>query len=428
MAMASPIISAAEPKQDRLRQLGIIALNGMFDEMDAEAVLRQAVEELLPGEIAMVSSFGADSAVLLHLVSKVDPTLPVYFLETGKHFPETLAYVETLKERLGLTNVIALYPDAADIKRFDPDGTLWETDPDSCCHIRKTEPLDKVLSGFGGWVTGRKRFQTAERGVLPHFELTSDDRIKVNPLAYFTNEDIEAYKAAHDLPDHPLYKDGYKSIGCAPCTSAVADGEDPRAGRWRGRDKRECGIHFDFNGSIAKPVSQSKLTLFRDGEFKSDPWRAWEEGDVAAEVRYTHVPVTVFLEQREAFKANPHPIGLQVNPGENVEDVAEDLSRFASIAINFPAFTDGRGYSSARLIRERYGYEGELRAVGDVLTDQIPFMRRCGINAFVVTNAPTRAALEKDALAEVSHYYQPVGARVEVPAGTRPFLRKPATH
>src|SRR5690606_34641599 len=109
-------------------------------------------------------------------------------------------------------------------------------------------------------------------------------------------------------------------------------------------------------------------------------------------------------------------------------DVAEDLSRFASIAINFPAFTDGRGYSSARLIRERYGYEGELRAVGDVLTDQIPFMRRCGINAFVVTNAPTRAALEKDALAEVSHYYQPVGARVEVPAGTRPFLRKPATH
>ncbi|WMT85746.1 phosphoadenylyl-sulfate reductase [Pelagibacterium sp. 26DY04] len=428
MAMASPIISAAEPKHDKLRQLGIIALNGMFDEMDAEAVLRQAVEELLPGEIAMVSSFGADSAVLLHLVSKVDPTLPVYFLETGKHFPETLAYVETLKERLGLTNVIALYPDAADIKRFDPDGTLWETDPDSCCHIRKTEPLDKVLSGFGGWVTGRKRFQTAERGVLPHFELTSDDRIKVNPLAYFTNEDIEAYKAAHDLPDHPLYKDGYKSIGCAPCTSAVADGEDPRAGRWRGRDKRECGIHFDFNGSIAKPVSQSKLTLFRDGEFKSDPWRAWEEGDMAAEVRYTHVPVTVFLEHREAFKANPHPIGLQVNPGENVEEVAEDLSRFASIAINFPAFTDGRGYSSARLIRERYGYEGELRAVGDVLTDQIPFMRRCGINAFVVTNAPTRAALEKDALAEVSHYYQPVGARVEVPAGTRPFLRKPATH
>lgn len=424
MAMASPFISA-EPKPDKLRALGIVALNGMFDEMDAEGVLRQAVEELLAGEIAMVSSFGADSAVLLHLVSKVDPSLPVYFLETGKHFAETLDYVETLKTRLGLTNVVALYPDSADVKRFDPDGTLWETDPDSCCHIRKTEPLEKVLAGYGGWVTGRKRFQTAERGVLPHFELTSDDRIKVNPLAYFTNEDIEAYKVRHDLPDHPLYKEGYKSIGCAPCTSAVAEGEDPRAGRWRGRDKAECGIHFDFNGSIAKPVSQSKLTLFRDGAFKADPWRAWEEGDVPAEVRYTHVPVSVFLEHRGAFIASPHPIGLQVNPGEKVEDLAGDLDRFASIAINFPAFTDGRGYSSARLIRERFGYEGELRAVGDVLTDQIPFMRRCGINAFVVTNAPTRAALEKDALAEVRHYYQPVGARVEIPAGTRPFLRRP---
>lgn len=427
MAAASPFVSA-EPKHDKLRQLGIIALNGMFDEMDAEGVLRQAVEELLPGEIALVSSFGADSAVLLHLVSKVDPTLPVYFLETGKHFPETLDYVETLKARLGLTSVIALYPDPEDIKRFDPDGTLWETDPDSCCHIRKTEPLEKVVLGYGGWVTGRKRYQTAERGVLPHFELTSDDRIKVNPLAYFSNEDIEAYKARHDLPNHPLYKDGYKSIGCAPCTSAVAEGEDPRAGRWRGLNKKECGIHFDFNGSIAKPVSQSTLTLFKDGAFKADPWRAWVEGDAPGDVRYTHVPLTVFLEHRETFLASPHPIGLQVNPGEKVEDVADDLSRFASIAINFPAFSDGRGYSSARLIRERYGYEGELRAVGDVLTDQIPFMRRCGINAFVVTNAATRQALEADALAEVRLYYQPVGASREVPVGTRPFLRRNASY
>lgn len=425
MSAASPII-VDEPRHDKLRQLGIIALNGMYDEMDAEGVLRQAVEELLPGDLALVSSFGADSAVLLHLISKVDPTLPVYFLETGKHFPETLAYVETLKSQLGLTNVIALYPDAADLKRFDPDGTLWETDPDSCCHIRKTDPLEKVVSDFGGWVTGRKRFQTKERGVLPHFELTSDDRIKVNPLAYFTNEDIEAYKAKHHLPDHPLYKDGYKSIGCAPCTSAVAEGEDPRAGRWRGLNKKECGIHFDFNGSIAKPVSQSALTLFKDGEFRSDPWRQWAEGDQASDVRYTHVPVTVFLEHRDAFLASPHPLGLQVNPGEKVDAVAGDLARFASIAINFPAFTDGRGYSSARLLRERYGYEGEMRAVGDVLADQIPFMRRCGIDAFVITNANVRKALEADALAEVKLYYQPVGLSNEVPVGTRPFLRRSA--
>jgi phosphoadenosine phosphosulfate reductase len=427
MAMASPIVSA-EPKHDKLRQLGIIALNGMFDEMDAAGVLRQAVEDLLPDDIAMVSSFGADSAVLLHLVSQVDPNLPVYFLETGKHFAETLDYVETLKSQLGLTNVITLYPDSADLKRFDPDGTLWENDPDSCCHIRKTEPLEKVLTGFGGWVTGRKRFQTAERGVLPHFELTSDDRIKVNPLAYFGNEDIEAYKARHGLPDHPLYSEGYKSIGCAPCTSAVAEGEDPRAGRWRGLNKKECGIHFDFNGSIAKPVSQSALTLFKDGRFTSDPWRAWAEEDAPADVRYTHVPMSVFVEHRDAFLASPHPIGLQVNPGDNVEEVEGDLGRFSSIAINFPAFTDGRGYSSARLLRERFGYEGELRAVGDVLTDQIPFMRRCGIDALVVTNPATRKAIEADALAEVKLYYQPVGVAREIPVGTRPFLRRNASY
>jgi phosphoadenosine phosphosulfate reductase len=118
MALANPIV-AAEPRHDKLRALGIVALNGMYDEMDAEGVLRQAVGELLPGDIAMVSSFGADSAVLLHLVSKVDPSLPVYFIETGKHFPQTLEYVEMLKAQLGLTNVIALHPDAADLKRFD---------------------------------------------------------------------------------------------------------------------------------------------------------------------------------------------------------------------------------------------------------------------------------------------------------------------
>lgn len=423
MAMASPI-AASEPRHDKLRQLGIVALNGMYDEMDAEGVLRQAVEELLPGDIALVSSFGADSAVLLHLISKVDPSLPVYFLETGKHFPETLAYVEMLKSQLGLTNVISLHPDVADIKRFDPDGTLWETDPDSCCHIRKTDPLEKVVSAYGGWVTGRKRFQTKERGVLPHFELTSDDRIKVNPLAYFSNDDIEAYKSRHNLPDHPLYKDGYKSIGCAPCTSAVAEGEDPRAGRWRGLNKKECGIHFDFNGSIAKPVSQSTLTLFKDGEFKTDPWRLWADGDAASDVRYTHVPVTVFLEHRDAFLASPHPLGLQVNPGDKVDDIAADLARFSSIAIHFPAFTDGRGYSSARLLRERYGYQGELRAVGDVLADQIPFMRRCGIDAFVINNVATRKAIEADDLEELKLYYQPVGVGREVPVGTRPFLRR----
>lgn len=421
--MAATSFAIAQPKSDKLRQLGIMALNGMFDEMDGVGVLRQAVTDLLPGDIAIVSSFGADSAVLLHMVAEVDPTLPVLFLETGKHFVETLDYVETLKRQLGLTNVIALKPDAKDLARFDPNGDLWETDPDSCCHIRKTEPLDAVVSGYGGWVTGRKRYQTKERGVLPHFELTSDDRIKVNPLAYFSDADITTYKLKYQLPEHPLYNKGYKSIGCAPCTSVVAEGEDPRAGRWRGLNKKECGIHFDFNGAIAKPMAAQELNLFKDGAFIADPFRPWAEGDDPASVRYTHVPLPVFLADRDAFLANPHPLGLLVSPADNIELVRADLGRFASVAINFPAYTDGRGYSSARLLVERYNYQGEVRAVGDVLADQIQLMRRCGITAFVVKHEPTKQALRDGKLATVDIFYQPVG-KTEIPVGTRPFLRR----
>jgi phosphoadenosine phosphosulfate reductase len=195
-------LAFAPPKKDKLRALGIMALNGMFDEMDGVGVIRQAVTDLLEDDIAIVSSFGADSSVLLHMVAQVDSTLPVYFLETGKHFPETLRYVETLKSHLGLSNVRWLRPDPKDLMRFDPRGDLWETDPDSCCHIRKTEPLDAEIANFGGWVTGRKRYQTAERGVLPHFELTSDDRIKVNPLAYFSDADVRVVKSYGEEIEH----------------------------------------------------------------------------------------------------------------------------------------------------------------------------------------------------------------------------------
>jgi phosphoadenosine phosphosulfate reductase len=412
-------------KPDKLRALGVMALNGMYDEMDAGGVLGQALTDVLAGDVAVVSSFGADSAVLLHMVSQIDPNLPIYFLETGKHFPETLAYVETLKQRLGLTNVIYLRPDLADIERFDPDGSLWETDPDSCCHIRKTEPLEPALEQFGGWITGRKRYQTAERGVLPHFELTSDDRIKVNPLAYWSDADVVAYRFEHGLPEHPLYGQGFKSIGCAPCTSAVAEGEDARAGRWRGLDKKECGIHFDFNGAIASPMAKVEHNLWKNGAFIGDPFMAWADAYEPDSARYTHVPLPVFLKHRGEFLDNPHPLGLLVSPGDQIEDVEADLGRFASIAILFPSFTDGRGYTTARVLTERLGYGGEVRAIGDVLQDQIPLMRRCGFNAFVVTHGPTRKALEEGHLPEVALFYQPVG-RAEVPIGTRPFLRRAA--
>ncbi|MBJ6986537.1 MULTISPECIES: phosphoadenylyl-sulfate reductase [unclassified Devosia] len=422
--MAMPKLAPVPVANEKLRALGILALNGMFDEMDAVGVLRYAVSDVLPDDLAIVSSFGADSAVLLHMVAQLDPSMPVYFLETGKHFAETLEYVQTLKRTLGLSNVRAIHPDPKDITRFDPDGTLWQSDPDSCCHIRKTEPLEPITLQFGGWVTGRKRHQTRERGVLPHFELTADDRIKVNPLAYFTDEDVIAYRNEHKLPEHPLYAKGFKSIGCAPCTSAVAEGEDPRAGRWRGKNKKECGIHYDFNGAIAPAMTAAaRHTLWKDGAFIADPFTAFSEDVSPSEARYVHVPLAHFLTHRSDYLANPHPLGLLIAPGDKIEAVEDDLARFASIAISFPAYTDGRGYSTARLLAERLKYAGEIRAVGDVLQDQIPHMYRCGFTALVVSHEPSRQALIEKRLPEMALFYQPVGL-TEVPAGTRPFLRR----
>ncbi|MEX0627990.1 MAG: phosphoadenylyl-sulfate reductase [Cucumibacter sp.] len=425
LSRAAPAGFVDRRKKDKLRALGVIALNGMLGEKDAPAVLKQAAE-ILPDDFAVVSSFGADSVVLLHMVAELDRHLPVIFLDTQKHFEETLSYVETIRRELGLTRITALTPDPADLARFDPTEALWETDPDSCCHIRKTVPLNAALDGFGGWVTGRRRYQTSERGILPHFELTSDDRIKVNPLAYWTYEDVETYKAGRNLPEHPLVARGYRSIGCATCTSAVGEGENPRAGRWRGLNKAECGIHFDFNAEIASPVKHEQWSLFKSGRFIADPWRTWVEGDDPASVKFTHVPLKAWAGNREAFARNPHPVGLSIEPiaGDRVEAVGGELDKFNSIAVAFPKFTDGRGYSAARLIRERFGYRGELRAVGDILADQAGFLRRCGFDALVVTDKGARRVLEEDAVKEVSVYLQPVGSSGEVPAGTRPFLRK----
>jgi phosphoadenosine phosphosulfate reductase len=390
-------------RPDRIRELGVMALNGMFDEMDAVGVLRQAVTDVLAGDLAIVSSFGADSVVLLHMVSEIDPDLPIYFLETGKHFPETLTYVETLKQRLGLTNVIALRPDPADLVQFDPAGTLWETDPDSCCHIRKTEPLEPALEKYGGWVTGRKRYQTRERGVLPHFELTSDDRIKVNPLAYWSDAEVIAYREARDLPTHPLYARGFRSIGCAPCTSAVADGEDARAGRWRGLDKQECGIHFDFNGAIASPAAaRSEHNLWKNGAFIADPFTPWSGAYTPATARYTHMPVPVFLAHRDDVLKSPHPLGLLIAPGDGIEKIIADLGRFASIALDLSAFPDGAGDAAARLLASQHGYAGEIRAVGEVRPEQIPLLRRSGVTAFVVSDGATRRALQEEGSSEAS--------------------------
>ncbi|MGK6319585.1 phosphoadenylyl-sulfate reductase [Sphingomonas sp. DT-204] len=219
-----------------------VRLNNMFRGTDTPAMLRTLLSEHMLGEVALVSSFGTESAVLLHLVASIDPSVPVLFLDTGKHFPETLAYRDELAGRLGLTDLRILTPDAADLAARDDAGLRWSYDPDGCCELRKVKPLEKALGRFDASITGRKAFQASTRAALPRFELDGD-QLKVNPLASWTKADIDTYFAEHDLPRHPLEAEGYASIGCAPCTSKVKPGEDPRAGRWRGWEKTECGIH-----------------------------------------------------------------------------------------------------------------------------------------------------------------------------------------
>jgi len=219
-----------------------IRLNNLFRGTDTAEMMAALLGEKMLGEVAAVSSFGAESAVLLHLIAQADPATPVLFIDTGKHFPETLAYGGDLVARLGLTDLRILTPDAATIVARDENGLRWSYDPDGCCEIRKVLPLDAALAGFDASITGRKGFQSSSRAGLPRFELDGE-RLKVNPLASWTKHDLDAYFAAHDLPRHPLEAEGYPSIGCAPCTSKVRPGEDPRSGRWRGWDKVECGIH-----------------------------------------------------------------------------------------------------------------------------------------------------------------------------------------
>ncbi len=225
-------------------------LNTMFADADALGMLATLIDSGIAEHLGIVSSFGAESAVLLHLIAQVDPDMPVLFLETGKHFPETLAYRDTLVAQLGLTGLVNLMPDERELVAKDENGLRWSYDPDGCCEIRKVRPLARALAGFDATLTGRKAFQSATRASLPRFEIDTSDaqgRLKINPLIDWDAGRIAAYFEEHDLPRHPLVEQGYPSIGCSPCTSKVAPGEDPRSGRWKGWDKTECGIHVPLS-------------------------------------------------------------------------------------------------------------------------------------------------------------------------------------
>ncbi len=223
-------------------------LNHIYHHHAVIPVLRNVLNDPMIGRVTMVSSFGAESVVLLHMIATVNPDTPVLFIDTEMLFPETLDYQIEVAEKLGLTNVQIIRADKAEIDKIDPYGRLHLANPDACCNLRKTEPLENALGNFDAWITGRKRFQSGTRAELDLFEVEDDKRIKINPLARWRKEDVRDYLENNNLPRHPLVAQGYPSIGCAPCTSKVAEGEDERAGRWRGADKVECGIHFGKNG------------------------------------------------------------------------------------------------------------------------------------------------------------------------------------
>ncbi|MCI5045445.1 MAG: phosphoadenylyl-sulfate reductase [Aquisalinus sp.] len=230
-------------QHDTMRADLVTELAARYHDASAADILYAVLQEKVAGDVALVSSFGAESSVLLHLAAQVKPDTPIIFLETGKHFAQTLSHKKKLINEFGLTNVLEIKPDQAIIQENDLKGDLWRHNADQCCDIRKVQPLKAALTGFDGWITGRKQFQNSARLRLPFFE-DSGTHIKVNPLARLSLEDITTYMEQHNLPQHPLVAQGFPSIGCWPCTHPVTADEDVRAGRWRGQGKTECGIHL----------------------------------------------------------------------------------------------------------------------------------------------------------------------------------------
>jgi phosphoadenosine phosphosulfate reductase len=237
IAGALALHDAADPGETEIARL-----QRHYGHLAAGPLLRAMLESEFPGRIAVVSSFGAESALILALVAAIDPTTPVIFLDTGKHFSETLSYRDRLAAHLGLTDIRSVRPAAADLVSVDVNGRLWDRNADACCHLRKVVPLERALAGFDAWITGRKRFQSGQRAYLDTIEAV-DSRIKINPLATWSLAQVVLEFKARGLPRHPLLAQGYPSIGCAPCTTRVAEDAPARAGRWAGAEKTECGIH-----------------------------------------------------------------------------------------------------------------------------------------------------------------------------------------
>ena len=245
-----------------LTKLDLEKLNEGFEKAKPEEIVAWAAKEF-KGKIAMTSSFGPESGVLLHVVSRVDPEIQVLFLETGYHFPETLAYKNDLVKRFGLKNVIDLKADQAKKAVFveKHGGVPYEKDPDGCCQINKVEPLDAALKGYAAWMSGIRRNQTDYRKSVRIVEEYEGGIYKISPLANMTSRDAWWYLKEHKIPQHPLYEKGYMSVGCWPCTKPIQAGDDERSGRWAGKAKKECGIHTFKEIKETKPEKETPQDL-----------------------------------------------------------------------------------------------------------------------------------------------------------------------
>ena len=379
-------------------------LNARYRNHAAVQVLRHALADPDLGRVALVSSFGAESVVLLHMLSVASPDTPVLFIDTEMLFPETLAYQAEIARRLPLTDLRIIRATADEIAAVDPDGTLHQRDTDACCNVRKVVPLERALSGFDAWITGRKRFQGGQRVELEFFEPEAPHRLRVNPLAHWTPQNVVEYMDENALPRHPLVARGYPSIGCAPCTSPVKAGEDPRSGRWRGSEKTECGIHF-IGGKIvrgpipAEPAPEPLFAPVADAVADADP--------AAPTPDTTEAPMTATATENATTNAAEivaipdavlvrddgfHPVtgtpDVVLPPDTDPDTLGQHLNA-ALIAVEFPSMTDGRGFSLARLLRQ-LGYTGPIRATGGLIADQYAMARRVGIDEVQITAALAR--------------------------------------
>lgn len=351
MPLENPIPSISE----RVAQL-----NERYRNEDTSKVLRHALDDPMFGPIALVSSFGAEAVVLLHMVAQIDPSTPVIFIDTEMLFPQTLTYQRKLAEGFGLLDVRRITPSREAVFSRDPDNLMYLADRNACCALRKSEPLEEALAGFDAWISGRKRFQGGVRAELDLFENEDGKRIKINPLAHWSSKDVADYIATNNLPRHPLVAKGYPSIGCAPCTTPVGVGEEDRAGRWRGEEKTECGIHITGR---EKPTTDASV-IVSDSGFASDGWtRRYVSSEGLAALSDT---------QKAA-------LAIDLPNDFDVADVLPLLDQIDLIRIDFPMFSDGRGFSLAQRLR-LLGYHGRLRAKGHVIADQYAMARRSGFD------------------------------------------------